>query len=254
MSNYAISLKRTSILFVTLAFTAVMFATNFLTIFSQRADAAQLSSRSLTLSSTLIGTNTTGADGTELKGSAATHTVAFTPTANTIGSALFKYCTTVVGTCTAPTGLNMANTTLGTTSGFAGTYSIYKTTLTTLDAECTGTNGLNNCVAIRAAAATAESATAKTVPIQLVVNPTTVGTFFVRIVTYATNVNTTAVDDGTVASSTTEGIVITSRVAETLGFSTSGALADNQGGDTNPSTNCAPLTGSGAITLGDPTI
>lgn len=237
MSNYAISLKRTGLLLAALAFTALLLVVNFASFFS-KASAEQLTARSLTLSSTLPGSAEDTTPGTHLNGEEAIHTFSFTtgPDGSDAVAIRLLYCTTAVGTCNTPVGLDTTNATLTDQSGVSNLVVDSVAVNGTIDLD-TGTFG---------------DSTATTIEISGVTNPTTVATFFVRMVTYSDNFST-AVDDGTVASAITTGIAITSRVAETLGFSVSGALTDGAGGDTDPGTGCDPLTGSGAITIGDPT-
>src|SRR5690606_3867765 len=107
MRNYAISLKRTGLLLAALAFTALLLVVNLASFFGT-AQAASLSSRSLTLSSTLVGTENVGDPGDETNGAAAEYAFAFTvqaPSA-TARSILVRFCTTPLldDTCTTPTG------------------------------------------------------------------------------------------------------------------------------------------------------
>lgn len=216
MSNtHAISLKRSTALLAALTFMAMLTVVNFASFFGT-ASAAQLASRSLTLSSTMPGGHAgDSVPGSETNGAEASHTFRFTA-ANTAASFTVTYCTNAVGTC-VPASVDLTNAT--TTDGSfadsatnAGTWTV---------AVVVGANEFT---------------------LDDVVNPTAVGTFFVRIATAGG-------DDGTVASAITEGIDITARVAETLGFSTTGSFA----GVGAPGSNCAPVSGSGAISIGDPT-
>lgn len=249
MSNYAISLKRTSLLLVALSFTALLLVVNFAAFFG-RADAAQLPNRSLTTSSSLPGTSTTGAANSETNGSDSTHAFTFEPgSAHTIRSMRFQYCTTAIGTCTAPTNVSVESGTTITVQqlegvNFANLYA-FDATVSDDDELCIE-NTTGNAV-------TTGTTQTITVSFDDIRNPDTVAPYFVRITTYSAVDCATAVDDGTVATAITTGIAITSRVAETLGFSTSGALTDTAGGDTDPTASCNPITGTGAITLGDPT-
>jgi len=77
-------------------------------------------------------------------------------------------------------------------------------------------------------------------------NPTTTGTFFIRITTYSDTAWTTTVDQGTVANSTATQIAITAKVQEVLNFSVGSTV-------TAPGSSCTAFTDSGAVTLGDPT-
>lgn len=96
--NYAISLKRSMAVVGLIAFTAVLVLSNFASIFSERAGAAQLESRSLTLSSTLPGTETEGDPGDPTNGSAATHTFDFTKSvdSNAADRISFQYCANAI--------------------------------------------------------------------------------------------------------------------------------------------------------------
>lgn len=229
MSNtHAISLKRTSALLAALAFTAALLVVN-LSIFSAQADAAQLANRSLTLSSTLDGTHTDGSAGDPTNGSAASHSFSFDTTGGAT-SATFTYCTNAIGTCTTPTGLVIP----GAPVASSGSASALGGVITWTD--------------------TIPAASTVTVSFDGITNPTYIAsptnqddnTFFVRIVTDGG-------DEGTVASAITEGIVITARVAETLGFSTAAYDGTNPWISETASSTCDALEGSGAITLGDPT-
>lgn len=222
-NNYAISLKRSTALVAAITFMAVLTATNFASVFSNRVSAAQLESRSLTLSSSLAGTETSGSPGDPTNGSAATHTFAFTTIDDSVSSVVLRYCTTAIGTCTGPTGL-----VLGSAASAGNTVAV-----------ANYDSGTNNQITVTLGSAW-NTASAKSLVLTSVTNPTTVAPFFVRIVA--------GDDEGTVASAITEGIEITSRVAETLGFSTTGDFT----GVGVPGTGCDPVTGSGAITLGDP--
>lgn len=242
MSDYAISLKRSTALAAALAFTATLLAFNLASIFGANVGAAQLTSRSLTLSSTLPGTSVTGLAGSETNGSDAIHTFNFTvPSATSVQSILFRYCTTAIGTCTAPTGLNVAGVTEGATSGLNAGWAIAGAATSSFRLDYVTGEDISGAVVV---------------PVADIVNPTPEGTFFVRITTHTDTTPDTSgwldmVDEGTVASAITDGIVITSRVAETLGFSTvgttpTGALTSENG------TACDALVGTGAIQLGDP--
>ncbi len=226
MSNtHAISLKRSSALAAALAFMAVLFAVNLASIFGAQVGAAQLTSRSLTLSSTLPGTEPgDGVAGSATNGSDAIWNFSFTaPSAGGTSLTLLVCTDPIAAGCTtagagAPTGLDMSGATSsdGTVSAATGN------SLTFTDTIVQGSN---------------------TFAIADIVNPNEISAFFVRIVT-------SAGDDGVVASAITEGIEITARVKETLGFSTGAVVA---GGVDTPSTTCAPITTSGAVTLGNPT-
>lgn len=227
MSNYAISLKRTSLLLAAMSFTALLLVVNLASFFG-KADAAQLTNRSLTLSSTLPGTETGDlVGGSATNGSDATWTFAFTrPTAATDVITFVVCDDPISATCTMPAGLDVTGAANGTT-GEAGVV-----------AEVAG--GDTNDFTFNA---TTPGTGAVTIVVDNIVNPNEIDAFFVRI-------TTDQGDDGVVASAITEGIEITARVKETLGFSTGAIIAAGVG---NPSTTCDPITTTGAIQLGDPT-
>lgn len=251
MSNYAISLKRTASLAAAMALLAALTLVSFSSFLAQRASAAQLQSRSLTLASSLPGTETTGLANSETNGSDTTHTVAFTlPVTDASMEAIaFHYCTTAIGTCTAPTDLDVSGAVLSVQTDDGGAFSsAFSIDAGNTDADFIGiTNTGANVVA----------ASDLVFSFTGLENPSTLGTFFVRVHTFTDDTNyeiitTTPDHDGTVASSITTGIAITSRVAETLGFSTTGDSGiDGATGIIAPTGACLALTGSGAITLGD---
>lgn len=234
--NYAISLKRSTALLAALSFMAMLTVVNFASFFSNKISAATLTERSLTLSSTLPGTEAVGAQGDPTNGADAIHTIKFKKSNTSVQSIWLQYCDDPLNTvCTAPDGdLDISNATI---------------TSSALGAITPGTTTANT-VEFSFAANTA------TTEIDIVLtgvhNPHTLGTFFVRISTHSDNDPdgaTDLVDDGNVASAITQGIEITARVKETLGFST--GLVDNNGVDA-VGTACDPITTGNAITIGDP--
>lgn len=250
-SNHSvISLKRSGILLAVMIFAALMMAANLSWLFGADAYAQQVSQRSLQLSTTLDGTQgATAAANSELNGVDATHTFTFDPaTTGAVLSMQFMYCTTAIGACTAPTGLDVDTGTAITVQtdegvAFTNSYAIDGT-------------GQNDCTAaanviciFHATGNTFTAGTGGTIVFAFddITNPTVLGTFFVRMFTYSDSAWSTEVDNGTVASSITTGISITSRVVETLGFSTTADLA----GSAAEGTTCAALAADGAIILGD---
>ncbi len=239
MSNYAISLKRSTALLAALSFTALLLVVNFASFFST-AQAAQVTNRSLTLSSTLAGDVADGDPGSETNGAEADHTFAFTTATTTpVQSILLRYCQEAIGPCTAVADMDATNVTLGGVAVLNNDWEIGAASANTV--RLVNTDAAQNI------------AGNVSFTIVGVKNPETLGTFFVRISTHSDDDPDTAdwddlVDDGTVASSITEGIYITTRVAETLGFSTTGDFGEVD----DPGASCSPLEGSGAITLGDP--
>ena len=178
--------------------------------------AAEIQPRSLTL----VGNAHDGADvGSELDGATlpsglVDHLFTFSvPSGTNVGSVKFEYCTIASGTCTAPTGLNVAGATLGANTG-------------AISGLAMGTKTANSAILTRTAAAVTPGSV--TVRLDSVVNPSTLGTFFVRITTYSsTDATTGAVDAGTVTASTAQAIELSGTMPESLIFCTGATVSAN---------------------------
>lgn len=191
------------------------------------SSAAEIQPRKLTL----IGNVHDGSDaGTENDGATqisglVDHEFTFSVPSNTnVGSIKFEYCTIASGTCTAPTGLDTSTATLGANTGAITGLSI-------------GSQTANSVILTKTAAAVTPGSVV--VKLASVVNPSTYGTFFVRITTYSsTNATTGATDAGTVTASTAQLIDLTGTMPESLIFCTGETVT----------ANCATTT-PGAITF-----
>jgi hypothetical protein len=235
-------LRRSSLITVAFVLFAAWIVADVV-FFTHRADAAQIITRSLRLSSSANGNVAIGAAGTGGNGAQTRHTFTFTEgdTGDTVGSAEFLYCTTPLPgtTCTAPTGMDAS-----TVASVAGT---------TAAGWSLGTAGnaptANRIRITRTAGAITDTQNlafgAGSTGTDYIKNPTTDNDeFFVRITLFPDTAWTTAGgDQGTVANSTAEQIDITAKVQETLNFSV-GTTATAAGA------TCAALTGS-ALGLGD---
>jgi hypothetical protein len=144
-----------------------------------------------------------------------------------IGSMEFQYCTTPLGTCTGPTGLDF--TTGGITLGGSTTDQTLNSVLPG-NVYTLGTGGnapTANVVRIDTTSANAITA-GQFVKIRFgaIENPTTTAptsnTFFVRIATYTGDTGTTpytgAIDNGVVASAIVPLLTVSARVQEVLHF------------------------------------
>lgn len=191
---------------------AVLLLATVVQVFMPKsADAAQITSRRLTLQA---GTT----DGGSKPGGTVNHLFEFTLPAHTVGQELgsikFEYCTTAADTgalvCVVPTGLttDSASTTLGTVTGVATGFTLNKS--------------VNGAPYLTRASATTTSAGAESIQLLDVVNPTTVNqTFFVRISTFhSLDATGTAIHQGTVAASTANPILISGTMPESLVFCT----------------------------------
>jgi len=186
-------------------------------LFVPNVSAAQITSRKLTLQAG------SGGNGGSMPGGTVNHLFDFTlPTSGSVGSIKFEYCTTaadsiVSPTCVTPTGLTTTGgpVVLGNETGATG-FTLNKTTngAPYLTREASDTTG------------------PLTVSYRLdnIVNPTTEGTFFVRISTYAsTDTTGAATDAGTVTASTAEQIVLSGTMPESLVFCAGADISKTSG-------------------------
>ncbi len=181
----------------------------------QSAYAAQITTRSLTLmasSDGKTGGSTPSGTTAYTVGSNPNHQFKFTiPTAGNVGSIKFEYCTAAVQVaCVAPTGMDATGVTYGSETGSSVTgFTIYGASTTA-----------NNVVVTRTAAAVTANAVA-VITLNNIKNPSSVGTFFVRISTYPTTDATgLATDTGSVAAATANAIQLSGIMPESLQFCT----------------------------------
>lgn len=269
MNKITDQLGRGSLLVTTLAFLAAV-------VFpalgpAQSASAGLLTTRKVQLGSSSDGATSTDANGVAVaagnggNGASTYHTFTFTPTGATIGSIAFMYCNAPFEgtTCAAPTGLRVdAVNAVTSPSGFTGTYTVN----TTQDAStatgtgyfapdtnaCASTVGpavaRQNCILISQTGTSAESGAHSVrfgTGANWITNPTSNGTYYVRILTFSGNNFNTLVDNGTVAFAITDEINIEAKVQEQLKFSVSSSAATVEG------TQCDALTGNALIPLGN---
>lgn len=163
--------------------------------------AAPITGRSVTIGSSVASATTT-------------YSFTFTvPSSTVIKSASFTACTTASGACTTPSGFSVASSTLTaqpTNLGDASGWTVSTATAGSLRLSKSG----------NVAAPTGS----QTVGFSSVVNPSaTNSTFFFRITTYSDASWTTAIDTGTVATSTAGQITVTATVDEALTFTLAAA-------------------------------
>lgn len=214
---------RSVLIFAALAL--VLFT--FQTVLLSKVYAAQITDRTLTLSSS----NPDAANATT------TYTLTFSvPSATVLQSFDVEICTTASGACTTPTGFSSASSTitqptnLGDGAGW------------TVD---TGNSGI---LALSKTGNVAAPGDPVTVVFNNVQNPTTANqTFFGRMTTYSDDAYATPVDSGVVAASTAEQIDLTGTVDETLVFQTgtSGTCGSLTGSTVNFGTFSSSSTSSG---------
>lgn len=198
-------MRRSGWILVTALFVLSVIVSQLLA--TQAVYADQITSRSLTLQAN-------GTTGGSKAGGVVNHLFAFTlpntvaanPSGN-IGSIKFQYCTTAGGTCNLPAGLVTTSATMGTQSGATG-FSLVNTT--------------NGSPYITRTAASIAPGTAVSYQLQSVTNPSANNTsFYVRITSYTgTDGATGPIDNGVVAASTAEPIVLSGTMPEALKFCT----------------------------------
>lgn len=198
--------------------------------------AAQITNRKLTLLTGAADSNGDGFnDGGSMPGAVVNHQFDFTvPTGGNVGSIQFQYCTTASGTCTLPTGLVTTSATIGAEDNNVSGFTMVNTS--------------NGAPYVTRTAANVSAAEAISYRLNSITNPDDPGnpnyTFFVRISTFSsTNATTGVIDTGTVAATTSEQIVLTGTMPESLIFCTGAAITT-----TNSIPDCTTAT-SGAITF-----
>jgi hypothetical protein len=221
---------------------AITVAVVPLMLLNQTASATQITSRSVLISSAQASAT-------------ANYTFTFTPGSTTqIQSMIFQACTTALGTCTAPTGINLSGGTItkGGTWGGATNFTKDTTTNPTL-----GTPAVN-CTTVSNLCLTRVDTTVQTTVAHSIIDTGAVNqnssncssaancTFFVRVFSYSDTAYTTAVDSGTVAGSTTQLFTVNAAIQEVLTFCVGATTIDNA---TSAPPACASISGT-SLNLG----
>lgn len=195
----------------------IALALTLQTLFVPNASAAQITARSLTLVA-----KPSPSDGGSKPSGNVNHQFQFTlPTSAVTQSLKFEYCTTaandsITPACVTPTGLTTTSATLGSELGLTG-WSVNNST-----------NGAP--FLFRTNGSPIGAGTQVTLRLDTITNPSTVGTFFVRITSYATNNATGGVtDSGTVAATTNEPVVVEGTMPESLVFCTGATVSTTLG-------------------------
>ncbi len=233
--------KRSSLLTMALSLLGTWIVADALILVPQ-AHAAQITSRSLTLSSSANGSIATGAALSGTNGSKTKHTFNFTlPTSGNVGSMEFLYCTTPLPgtTCTAPTGMDAS-----TVASIGGTSATGWSLGTAGNAPTASRVRITRTAASLTGAVQFAFGTGSGGGTDYIKNPTSDNsTFFVRITTFSDNAWVTSVDQGTVGNSTAQQIDVTAKVQETLNFSVGSTV-------TAPGSSCTAFSDTGALALG----
>jgi len=227
---------------------AILFAAAFVPILtSQTVSAGQVTARKATISSSKSGQT------------AVSWTFNFTyPSTAVTQGIIFEFCTTPLGICTKPTGLDVSTGTAGVsaTQTFSQATAFTEVTTSTGDCNIAGTNA-DTKFCVSRTEATAESAAAKQIVVTNVTNPTLPGqansysTVYVRMAMYNNNTFTPGagsaniVQNGTVAAAITQQLTTSGRVQERLAFCVA-AIDDD---DALPA-DCAAFPTTTSIDLG----
>jgi hypothetical protein len=196
-----------------------------LTMFVGSASAAQITSRSVAIT-------------TSKAGATATYTYTYTlATAGNVGSISFQACTTPLGTCTSPGGtisLNAGSTTI--VSGWAA--GVFTRSAAAATTNCTAAV---NMLCTARSSAVSETAASKVMTASSQVNPA-VGSYFIRITTYSDIAWVTPVDAGTVGYAVANQLTVNARVQEVLNFCVGTTTVNDA--TTTPGTDCTAISGS----------
>ena len=212
---------------------AVLFAAIVLPlfVFMQTASAAQLTTRSVSI-------------GTSKPSATTTYTYTFTlPTTGNVGSISFQACTTPLGTCVSPGGTINMNAGVSTQSSWSSNNFTRDTAGTGSSGNCQSNSSSNvNYLCLKRTSAASETAGARTVVAPSQVNPTAVGSYFIRITTYSDTAWVTPVDNGVVAYAIANQLTINARIQEVLNFCVGATSVDDA--TTSPGSDCSAISGT----------
>ena len=212
-------------------------------IYAGQVDAAQLTSRSVTISTS------------QASATGVTYNFGFTlPTTVDVQGIIFEFCTNPLGACTLPTGMVVNGATYGTETGWVGVsdpFAIYAgVDAGACDDHNSGAGSTEVCV--ERTDTTNETAGARTLRLDTITNPSTtsIDDLYVRVTTYNDTAYASADHNGTVAAAVVDQLTVTGRIQERLQFCVA-SVADDAAADTtvNALTNVA-----GCVALTDTTV
>ncbi|MGI9028211.1 MAG: hypothetical protein ACR2FM_05240 [Candidatus Saccharimonadales bacterium] len=192
-------------------------------ILQSQAAAGTIANRKLTIGSSVANANTSYNFNFDLSSTFS----------GNVGSVDITFCTTALGTCTTPTGIQTSGAVLGTQTinAVAAGFTVAGTT--------TG-----NVIQITRTPAAAAANNPVVLNFTGIVNPNLVGnstSYYGRITVFSDAAYTTAVDSGNVAAAIVRQITVNGRVAERLDFCV-GAVTDGDAGAAD-TTEDASITG-----------
>lgn len=208
-------------------------------LITQQAGAAQLTNRKVTIS-------TSEPDATGVQ-----YDFQFSwGEATAVQGVILQFCTTALGTCTLPAGMNLSGATVDGSAGFPGG-SLSTTKVTASTGDCNAASGAGaSMVCLTSASATSATGTNATIDLGSITNPSLVAapdltTVYVRVSLYAaSSFASPAIHAGTVAASINRQLTVSGRVQERLLFCVA-SVADGGATDTTLPKNmgeCAVLT------------
>ena len=230
--------KRSLLLLAAFLYASSLFAITLGSHFSGRVSAAAMTAKSLTLS-----TATASATNVE-------YSIGYTlPNTNTVGAIEMIFCTTPLGTCTAPTGLSVSAATLGAQTTNTG-FSIASASNSATSSAFFGSLATVPRVRVERTAG-AGSTSAATLRLDTITNPSTNtyspsgnNTFFIRFATFEDNTYATSNNnDGVVAAAIVPLLTVSARVQEILHFCVANTTV-NDSSTTNPGADCSAITGT----------
>lgn len=210
------------------AASVIVGAAAILPLLAGSANAAQITSRSLTLGSGVPSAVTTYAFSFQL------------PSATTVKSFSAQACTAAVGACSTPAGFSITGSTISVAPANMGSGGAW-TVNTGTAGQLRMANGSN----------TGSPTGTSTVTFGSVTNPSTANTaFFLRLTTYSDATWTTAIDTGTTAAAVVQTLSVNAAVAEILNFCVGNTGVDNMTSDpTSGSHDCTSISGT-SVNLG----
>lgn len=207
----------------------------------QSASAAQLTSRDLTISTSVSNASGVAYDLDFTMGSSVA-----------VQSMIVEFCTTPLGTCTLPNLMDIDTATI-TSQAFSEAATFTKVTGPVSTGACVlAGDNTDTQVCMSRTAPSAETATAKQIDLGTITNPTiSTGAFltiYARITLYSDTSFATQVHDGTVAAGVTQQLTTTGRVQERLEFCV--AALDDATYDATPPQDCGDFPTTTSVDLG----
>lgn len=177
-----------------------------------RADAATLTSRSVTITNSKV--SQTGVS----------YDFDFTlPSATPVQSMRFEFCTAPLGACTLPAGMDINYTLTATNATQVFSVATAFAEYVGIDAGAcddhnNATPALSTEYCVTRTAAGSETAIAKSITIDTITNSSSVASLYVRVSIYSDTAFATEVHSGTVAAAIVDQLTINGRVQERLNF------------------------------------